>query len=347
MALNTSANIEGTAVHMPCWNCCVVFMALLVFLGVSTSSFAQRPATTPQTVWVAGEHSSGKRPIEVARFGSGEQFVLIVGSLAGNDPASIELLDATCQLAKQFPPPSPVTLLFVRTPNPDGWTDHVHTNAHGVELERNFPTRNFTTAPTRLTGLSAGSEPETRYMLRILAEFKPVSVIHVRSGMSEQPIVLMNDHWQRQFRSAVLPQDVRQDRYHSAFKAGSLEEYVSLELKKPVCTVYLSKGSRPMLPAEILRLAVGRLAQEAKPSGDIVTSPDSTPVPDSPTSMKAAPTTSIPEATAEQVSEAASPEDKSSVVLLPPPPEFLATSKSTIPSETMNSRFVELPSPKR
>ncbi|WP_437191842.1 M14 family zinc carboxypeptidase [Planctomicrobium sp. SH527] len=344
-----------------------VCLLLLAFLIAQRTTCAQpsqpttfgSSATNPQSIWASSQKSAGQRGIEVARFGTGDQYVLIVGSMSGNDPASINLLDATSQLAKTFPPPEPVTLLFVRTPNPDGMFEHVHTNARGVELDRNFPTRNFTTAPNRLTGPHPASEPETQYLVRILQEFKPVRVIHVQSGNASKPLFLLNSIWHSRTGMAMLPKDIAQDGYHSAYRAGSLEEFASTEMRTSVGTVVLSSGQRQVQPAELLRLAVGQIAKEQSPAnGSQITAKPETPAanpqmestPTAPGSTSAVlPTTTIPTNSSPEKPPLIPTSNRTSEVeLLPPPPEFLATSISKQKTNsTDDGRFIELPPPPR
>ncbi len=325
----------------------LVAVSLFSIQAASAADAPSAVSTAPS--WVAGEQSSGKRPIEVARFGQGTRYVLIVGSVSGNDPESIALLDAICRMSSQFPPPEPVSLLLIRTPNPDGMADHVHTNSNGVDLDRNFPSRNFTLSPNRLTGPHPASETETKYLLRVVNEFKPLRIVHIRSGVREQPIVLLNEKWQADSGSAVLPPDVPQSRYHYAFKAGSLEEFADSECKTAVATVVLSTGSRKLQPAEILRLAVGNLVEQTRQNGALVESPE--PAKKEPEKSNQMGAVSIPvtiPVTPSTMPSANPVEVKSvglEVQLLPPPPVFVKTSKSARQTSTGDGRYQDLPTP--
>lgn len=291
--------------------------------GVRTISGEVRRVNQQQPLWMSNTQSTGKHPIQVARFGKGSQFLLIVGSIYGNEPESIELLDAVASLARTAPPPDPLTLLLVRTPNPDGLADHMRTNAAGVDLNRNFPSQNFTPAPSRLTGRQPASETETQYMLRVLQEYQPVRVIHVRSSIGDQPLVLINEKWGEAGGRPLLPRDVRSAKYEGAYKAGSLEEYVAQELKASVATVMLPpSGFRQLQAAELLQFATAGLFQGKQ-------SPAQPP----------------------EESQVASPArqdgKKGMVDFLPPPPEFAATSSRARPGEQSDGRYYELPPPPR
>ncbi len=326
---------------------CLLLMIGLVSLR-SPAALAQAPASPANaSVWIGGERSSGGRPIEVARFGKGPQYVLIMGSIAGNDPDSVALMDSICQLSRQFPPPQPITLLLLRTPNPDGFAEHVHTNAHGVELNRNFPSRNFTSAPNRLTGPYPASEAETKYLLRILREFQPVRVLHIKTGTGETPLVMLNEHWQNSSGPAVLPADVNQSPYYVGFKAGSLEEYATHEMKTSLATVTLAQNRRKLEAAEILRLAVGKLTQSPTSTGEMVKTPaaettGSIPVENSPGKRDA---TSSPNGSESANLPAGT--RRGEVELLPPPPVFAPTSRSSSQPQQTDQRFFELPPPPR
>jgi protein MpaA len=79
--------------------------------------------------------------------------------------------------------------------NPDGWKAKTRTNANGVDLNRNFPTKNWEAEaigywrkkmksdPRRNPGTSAASEPETKCLLQQLDEFKPDFIISVHTPL--------------------------------------------------------------------------------------------------------------------------------------------------------------------
>lgn len=75
--------------------------------------------------------------------------------------------------------------------NPDGWKKKTRTNNRGVDLNRNFPTRNWTeeaiaywekkmkSDPRRYPGPEAASEIETKCLMKHFDEFKPDFIISV------------------------------------------------------------------------------------------------------------------------------------------------------------------------
>lgn len=66
-------------------------------------------------------------------------------------------------------------LIFIPCLNPDGLQLKTRTNSNGVDLNRNFPTKNWelTEKDEFFGGMSAGSEIETQFLIDTINEFKP------------------------------------------------------------------------------------------------------------------------------------------------------------------------------
>ena len=92
--------------------------------------------------------------------------VLVVGSIHGDEPEGMKVVD---RLNRRFHKGiNGVDLWTIRTANPDGIKRGTRKNAHGVDLNRNFP---FHFDPALTGGYESGpgpsSEPETRTVERI------------------------------------------------------------------------------------------------------------------------------------------------------------------------------------
>ncbi|HTZ85886.1 MAG TPA: DUF2817 domain-containing protein [Solirubrobacteraceae bacterium] len=100
--------------------------------------------------------------------------IVLVGCIHGNECAGRAILAA----AERVPVPANVQLWLVPTLNPDGETAVTRQNAHGVDLNRNFPYRwRPVPGPTYYSGPRPRSEPETRAAMRLIARLRPYATV--------------------------------------------------------------------------------------------------------------------------------------------------------------------------
>jgi protein MpaA len=102
--------------------------------------------------------------------------VLLVGCIHGDECAGRAILSA----AEHASLTADVQLWLVPTLNPDGEAAGSRQNAHGVDLNRNFPYRwRAVSGPTYYSGPRPRSEPETRAAMRLVARVRPaVTVVY-------------------------------------------------------------------------------------------------------------------------------------------------------------------------
>jgi protein MpaA len=96
--------------------------------------------------------------------------VLVVGCVHGNEPAGIAIANRLIGLT----PPAGADLWVVPSFNPDGEAANTRGNAHGVDLNRNFPLGWRPLTGVYYSGRHALSEPESRIMVRLLLRLRPV-----------------------------------------------------------------------------------------------------------------------------------------------------------------------------
>lgn len=146
--------------------------------SVATTSTTLGPTTT---VAVSARRALGTsvegRPIELVERGDPRGVdVLVIGCIHGDEDAGV----AVVERLESDPVPAGVHLLLIPTMNPDGEAHHTRTNAHQVDLNRNFPYR---WAPlgvpgdSEYAGSGAASEPETQAVEHLIEQRKPALTI--------------------------------------------------------------------------------------------------------------------------------------------------------------------------
>lgn len=132
-------------------------------------------------------HSVEGRPIVFFRDSAPDPAlkVLIVGDIHGNEAAGMRI---TRRLIAG-PPPARTDLLVLPTINPDGLAAGTRGNAHGVDLNRNFPFRWRPLGGGEYSGTGPLSEPETRAAYRLILRTHPDLTIwfHQPFGLIDRP----------------------------------------------------------------------------------------------------------------------------------------------------------------
>lgn len=117
------------------------------------------------------------RPIDAIERGTpGGTKVVVLGVIHGDEDAGAAIVDRLGELAV----PEGIDLWLVPSMNPDGQANGTRTNAHGVDLNRNFPlgwTRIGRPGDWQYSGTGPASEPETKAVVGFLEEAKPSLVI--------------------------------------------------------------------------------------------------------------------------------------------------------------------------
>jgi N-acetylmuramoyl-L-alanine amidase len=145
-----------------------IFASLAALAPVPQAALAPAPQAAP--VETIGTSAEG-RPIRARLVGSRRAPVklLVVGSIHGNEPAGRAITDRL----RRSRPPRGTALWIVDDANPDGSARDERHNAHGVDLNRNFPYRWQPQNGLYHSGPGPASEPETQALQRFIERERP------------------------------------------------------------------------------------------------------------------------------------------------------------------------------
>lgn len=137
--------------------------------------------------WTTIGHSLQRRPIHAAMVGGGPRRVYLIGLIHGDETEGQAILDEAIARLAGPDLAAAATVRVVRDMNPDGSEAGRRGNARGVDLNRNWPARNF--SPSRARGPHPLSEPETLAVFADLVTFRPDLVIVLHSTSRGGPFV--------------------------------------------------------------------------------------------------------------------------------------------------------------
>lgn len=115
------------------------------------------------------------RPIRAYRIGerSAPIKAVFIAAMHGNEAGPMRILSNL----RDGGPIAGADIWVILTMNPDGVARHNRYNAHGVDLNRNFPTHWVRMTGPYNSGPRPASEPETRSVMRFLGKIRPRFVV--------------------------------------------------------------------------------------------------------------------------------------------------------------------------
>ncbi|WP_179475844.1 DUF2817 domain-containing protein [Mycolicibacterium vinylchloridicum] len=184
------------------------------------------------------------RPIRVRSFGHGPRRVLFIGGIHGDEA---EGAYSTAQLPEAFAAAGladVATLTILEDANPDGRAAGTRTNANGVDINRNFPAKNFdTTNP--LYGSSPLSQPESRAVYDAIDRVRPDLVVVAHSWVGRQFLNYDGPARALAEQFSTLSGLEVEESTSFAPTPGSLGSYVGRDRGIPILTIEVLKGSSP------------------------------------------------------------------------------------------------------
>ncbi|HNX58783.1 MAG TPA: DUF2817 domain-containing protein [Spirochaetota bacterium] len=132
--------------------------------------------------WKTLGRSVDGRKILYGEIGSGKKTTLVIGGLHGDEPAGVLVAMRLARAVRANPSLLKNRLLIVPCLNPDGLARKTRTNARGVDINRNFPTRTWSSEfgkDHNNSGLFPASEPETVLISNLIELKRPDMIIQI------------------------------------------------------------------------------------------------------------------------------------------------------------------------
>lgn len=221
----------------------------------------------PNPKWVRVGASVRGKSIEAMTVGSGPRRIYIIGGIHGDEPEGPVVAERLPEALLDAPELERATIRIVRDMNPDGTTARTRTNTRKVDLERNWPAKDFI-ADAR-SGSRAASELEVSVLHRDLMSFNPDIVIVFQSANLPPTISFQGSAriLAHEFATSARRVDPRW-RFNPEPRAripGSIESLFGQDLGKTVVRVDFQRGRDADLNARSMVAGILAMAEKFEP----------------------------------------------------------------------------------
>ncbi|EKE03611.1 MAG: hypothetical protein ACD_20C00176G0006 [uncultured bacterium] len=166
--------------------------------------------------------------------------ILFVGVVHGDEPQGEPLILNLMEMINKDPEiVGENKILFIPVLNPDGKFLNTRGNANGVDINRNFPTKNWELSPENdiyYSGETPASEIETRFLIDVIREYKPDVIITLHT-----PYKIVNyDGPARELAEKISGLNGYPVQENIGYPTpGSFGTYAGIEMDIPVITLEL------------------------------------------------------------------------------------------------------------
>lgn len=227
---------------------------------------AAEPATAsanPGVPWQRIGTSIRGKSIDACTIGDGPRRIYIIGGIHGDEPEAPAVADMLPTLLS--PAPTGLTIRIVRDMNPDGSSARLRTNTRRIDLERNWPAKDFHS--DERSGARPMSELETAAVHADIAAFKPDVIVILQAAnlpptvAAFGPSVLPANEFARAAR-AVAP-SWRFNPQRASPTPGSPESLFGRDQGKTVLRVEFQRGKPADLHARAAAAGLATFAPSA------------------------------------------------------------------------------------
>jgi murein peptide amidase A len=208
--------------------------AIIAFSGCSNP--AAQPKILPDEKFVQLNvigKSIENRPIEYSVLGSGNDVILILAAIHGNEPAGVPLVKKLAEHLQQHPQLlNGKMIILLPAANPDGFAHNNRNNVRGVDLNRNFDTRN------RINNAGNGyyplCEPESLAIHQLIGKYAPDRIVSIH-----QPLANIDYDGPAETLAQRMAEYCDLPLRKLGANPGSLGSYAGLTLDIPIVTLEL------------------------------------------------------------------------------------------------------------
>ncbi len=136
--------------------------------------------------WKTYNTSSHGNPIYLLELGKGDKTSMVFGAFHGDEPGTFDLAVRLGRYLAKQPALLQVKLILIPVLNPDGLLAGTRVDGNGVDLNRNFPTRDWSPAYTKeryFPGREPASEKETLLAMQLIDTYKPDKIISIHDDL--------------------------------------------------------------------------------------------------------------------------------------------------------------------
>jgi protein MpaA len=172
--------------------------------------------------------------------GRGDDVVLLIASIHGNERAGTPLLRHLADHLRRHPhlmAGRQVVLLPVA--NPDGCAHDTRANAHGVDLNRNFPAANR--CLTDVSGDAPLCEPESTAIFEVIKRHRPRRIVSLH-----EPLACVDYDGPGEELAACMAGLCTLPVQKLGGRPGSLGSYAGIDRQIPIITLELPRNAAGM-----------------------------------------------------------------------------------------------------
>lgn len=191
--------------------------------------------------WQVLGYTKNANKIYSLEIGSSENTTLLIGNIHGDEYGSLNLVLKFARFINNNQNLLKKGVVIIPTINPDGMESGTRKNINGVDLNRNFPSKNWTPVYSEdnyYPGSAPASEKETVFVLNLINKYKPEKVISIHSNQHlieyAGPAFELATEMSKKNEYKVV-------QYNGYSTPGSLDTYTGIDLGIPTITLELRR----------------------------------------------------------------------------------------------------------